>query len=395
MDKYKKAFDNMRVSPEILERAKKEAAKVEAGGAGTPVAEGPLSGAGVEMNKVRSMESARNRRRSYWTLGAAAACFVLVVGVWVTGGLPALDTPVGEEIGNIKDILSVEEEPENVYLEMTESGEAIVTSVEPGGEVTAETGKKTPANGTDPARPGKTRTEGTGNVFAEGSVKTGTNTGTGENDGRNGTFSAPAAYGNTSGVTGKEDDDGDSHVVSEGIEGIVPDGKQGEDQNTGSSEGTMVMTAPASPGTEPTGNSENGLQTGTTSGVYSVQDLKTVEDAASVLGFKPKVPEGIPSGYKISSINVIGGNMLSVTYVKGPVKVEYRYERTSADISGDYTNYGYSEDLVTGSKKYVLKGNSAEDIRCITYVGGSESCSYSFDAPVSTGTAINWISALG
>lgn len=383
MDKYKKAFDNMKVPPEVLERAKAEAAKAADGPADKPGAGEAGIGFTVESssNKVRSIESARNRKRSLWTLGAAAACFAVVIGVWATGGLPALNTPVSEELQGITEMLSTEGEPETVYVEMTEDGEAVVQSAENGSAESGEakTGTDNKDSGDKNSDTSKTVTTGGKEVTTQAGV------GSGENSGKE---SVTSQEGRNTGNPQDNRGEATGQVFSESPETTSSGDTEGSD-------GNVVMTAfPSGNQGVSSGDSVDDQQVEGQASANPLQEINTVEDAEAALGYKIKAPSGVPSGYSIESVNVIGGNLVSITYAKGSVKAEYRYERVSADISGDYNNYAYSTEIVTGAKKYVLKGGSENDIRNITCIGSSESCSYTFDTPVTTATAIKWISAL-
>lgn len=399
MDKYKKAFDNMKVSPEILERARREAGK-----AGNPEmadkaskdevqyrpAEMTNAAAGFD-EKVKSMESARRKKRNIWSLGAAAACFALVAAVWAAGGLPVLNTPVSEEIGHIKGILSVEEEPENVYLGISENGEAVVKYTD--SEKNSSGARN--LNGTEYI-PGNA--SGGSSLQGAGSTKTEAGISGKSFESVNDAFSG----GDQSGDSDNTKSAGDHSGTESPGEELTTEGESG-DQESGifqgqtlsevpeAGDGSVVMTS--KPGVEGNGASETQTPVEETEN-SGLQGISNLTEAEAVLGCKPKIPSGIPSGFSVENINVISGKLLSITYVKGSVRAEYRWERASADISGDYNNYSYSSDLVKGSRKYVLRGGSENDIRNITCIGGSESCSYVFETPVNMTTAMKWISAL-
>ena len=81
-------------------------------------------------------------------------------------------------------------------------------------------------------------------------------------------------------------------------------------------------------------------------------ECSSLEDASGITGFDMSVPDSI-SGEGISSILVYSGSMIEVNYGNN---CYIRKEAGSEDISGDYSEYGFTKDISVGDITVTMKG---------------------------------------
>lgn len=75
------------------------------------------------------------------------------------------------------------------------------------------------------------------------------------------------------------------------------------------------------------------------------------------LGYNFKTPQYIPDGYRLASADLLFGSLVEISYQSPQDTILYRTEKTTQDISGDYTEYAVTATEEIGGCTATLKGN--------------------------------------
>jgi cobalamin biosynthesis Mg chelatase CobN len=105
-------------------------------------------------------------------------------------------------------------------------------------------------------------------------------------------------------------------------------------------------------------------------------DCETMEDAATICGFKMTVPDNI-EGYSERKIQAVKDSMLQVIDYKGDDQILMRKQSGSGDISGDYNTYSNTQTVTVGSYSITMKGNN-DTVSVATWENGTYA--YAVDA---------------
>ena len=119
---------------------------------------------------------------------------------------------------------------------------------------------------------------------------------------------------------------------------------------------------------------------------HPVKELTGVEELQESMGYQPALPENLPEGWGISSVEVIWGVTAQIVYSDGANSVLYRTSAGVSSISSDSGTY----PVVTESGIYKLEGDDADHIRLVTWSSGDFSYSMSFDEAVKEQEALSW-----
>ena len=84
---------------------------------------------------------------------------------------------------------------------------------------------------------------------------------------------------------------------------------------------------------------------------------KTIDEALKALPFEACVPTVLPSGYTLSSVDTISGEVLQLVYKNGTSEFTYRTAEGSKDLSGDYNTYEFSRTEAISGCNVTAKGN--------------------------------------
>jgi hypothetical protein len=85
----------------------------------------------------------------------------------------------------------------------------------------------------------------------------------------------------------------------------------------------------------------------------------SVDEAKASLGFSPKTPTYLPSGYDLKYIYVISSSVLEIDYSYGSYILAFRSSVGSGDISGDSTTYSSTSTITVGSVTVTTKSNGS------------------------------------
>ena len=119
---------------------------------------------------------------------------------------------------------------------------------------------------------------------------------------------------------------------------------------------------------------------------HPVKELEEISQLPDVMGYQPVVVSPVPTGWNISSIEVIWGITAQITYSNGLDSVLYRTSARASVLSSDSGNYGFRKE----SEGYILEGDAEDSVSLMTWVSGDSSYSMSFDRPVTEQEALEW-----
>ena len=121
-------------------------------------------------------------------------------------------------------------------------------------------------------------------------------------------------------------------------------------------------------------------------GSHSIRKLSGVEELPDVMGYQPALPESLPEGWTVSSVEVIWGMTAQILYSDGENSVLYRTSANASVVSSDSGSYAFSKE----SGIYRLEGDAEDRVRLITWSSGNDSYSMAFDGAVSKESALKW-----
>ncbi len=119
---------------------------------------------------------------------------------------------------------------------------------------------------------------------------------------------------------------------------------------------------------------------------HPVKELDGIEELTETMGYRPALPENLPEGWKVSSVEVIWGTTAQVIYSDGQNTVLYRTSAGATSVSSDRGTY----PVVRESGIYQLEGDVEDRICLITWFFDNCSCSMAFDGAVSEEEALDW-----
>lgn len=147
----------------------------------------------------------------------------------------------------------------------------------------------------------------------------------------------------------------------------------------------------APPATVPAGqtNTQTPAETGEPGNVQienPVEELTSSAELIARLGYAPKLPTALPSGFSESGAAIIGGKTAQVDYADAATTVCYRTAKGNDDVSGDCN--AYSEQ--SSENGLTLKGDDGQ-VSLAVWNDETYSYSLSFSPGVPKQTALNWV----
>ena len=147
----------------------------------------------------------------------------------------------------------------------------------------------------------------------------------------------------------------------------------------------------APPATVPAGqtNTQTPAETGEPGNVQvenPVEELTSSVELTARLGYAPKLPTALPSGFSESGAAIIGGKAAQVDYADAATTVCYRTAKGNDDVSGDCN--AYSEQ--SSENGLTLKGDDGQ-VSLAVWNDETYSYSLSFSPGVPKQTALNWV----
>lgn len=86
-------------------------------------------------------------------------------------------------------------------------------------------------------------------------------------------------------------------------------------------------------------------------------EYKTVEEARAAIKFDAALPSNTPTGYELTYISVMSGEMLQLDYTSKDNTITFRTAKGSEDISGDYNEYKSTSKIKVGDIEITVKGD--------------------------------------
>lgn len=108
-----------------------------------------------------------------------------------------------------------------------------------------------------------------------------------------------------------------------------------------------------------------------------IVDMETLSQVREQLGHDFKIPQYIPDTYKFHQVSLMFGKLVQISYVSECDEIIYRTEKTTENISGDYTIYETEETEIINGIDTVLKGN---DNRFYNVVWNDNQMAYSVNS---------------
>ena len=99
-------------------------------------------------------------------------------------------------------------------------------------------------------------------------------------------------------------------------------------------------------------------------------EYASLEEAEEAVGFEIKTPDMSAFGKEAYSV-FAGLNELQIQY--GDQAAYIRKAADDGDISGDYEEYPYTEELTVGENQVTVKGQDKDNIRLAVWTGGKYS----------------------
>lgn len=92
-------------------------------------------------------------------------------------------------------------------------------------------------------------------------------------------------------------------------------------------------------------------------GAYSGENMSDIAEIENKLGYKIKIPNYVPDGYKTDSLSAPFDDFAEIIYTNETDTLYYRTAKGSEDISGDYNDYENVETVTVNDNDVTIKGN--------------------------------------
>ncbi len=141
----------------------------------------------------------------------------------------------------------------------------------------------------------------------------------------------------------------DSDGVTSG--GNINDSAPPKDGNIGD---TPVSALPPTNNADSDSDVEQGM-----CGGNPFDEKNSLDEIQKEVGYAFKVPQYMPNGYKSDSMSVMFGTMIQISYINksNGDEILYRTEKTTDDISGDYSEYKNVETKRINNSDVEIKSN--------------------------------------
>lgn len=111
------------------------------------------------------------------------------------------------------------------------------------------------------------------------------------------------------------------------------------------------------------------------------------------LGYDFKAPKYIPKSYSLTSTDLLFGSLVEITYQSPQDTILYRTEKTTDDISGDYTEYAVTAKEQINGCTATLKGNGST-FHSVTWNDADTAYSLSSDSGLIKDTFVSIIESV-
>ena len=122
---------------------------------------------------------------------------------------------------------------------------------------------------------------------------------------------------------------------------------------------------------------------------WSAQQFESTGELAEQLSYPLLLPAWLPEGYTLESARCLQGELAEICWQADGQTITYRMAPGDGDISGDFTAYGWEEELTAGTYAVTCKGEEG-----LVFLAVWSDGTYSFSLHASAGLTVDQVTAL-
>ncbi|WP_140402165.1 hypothetical protein [Flavonifractor sp. An306] len=122
---------------------------------------------------------------------------------------------------------------------------------------------------------------------------------------------------------------------------------------------------------------------------WSAQQFESTGELAEQLSYPLLLPAWLPEGYALESARCLQGELAEVCWQTDGQTITYRMAPGDGDVSGDFTAYGWEEELTVGTYAVTCKGETG-----LVFLAVWSDGTYSFSLHASAGLSVEEVTAL-
>ena len=122
---------------------------------------------------------------------------------------------------------------------------------------------------------------------------------------------------------------------------------------------------------------------------WSAQQFESTGELAEQLSYPLLLPAWLPEGYTLESARCLQGELAEICWQADGQTITYRMAPGDGDISGDFTAYGWEEELTAGAYAVTCKGEEG-----LVFLAVWSDGTYSFSLHASAGLTVDQVTAL-
>lgn len=122
---------------------------------------------------------------------------------------------------------------------------------------------------------------------------------------------------------------------------------------------------------------------------WSAQQFESTGELAEQLSYPLLLPAWLPEGYALESARCLQGELAEICWQADGQTITYRMAPGDGDISGDFTAYGWEEELTAGTYAVTCKGEEG-----LVFLAVWSDGTYSFSLHASAGLTVDQVTAL-
>ena len=122
---------------------------------------------------------------------------------------------------------------------------------------------------------------------------------------------------------------------------------------------------------------------------WSAQQFESTGELAEQLSYPLLLPAWLPEGYALESARCLQGELAEVCWQTDGQTITYRMAPGDGDINGDFTAYGWEEELTAGTYAVTCKGEKG-----LVFLAVWSDGTYSFSLHASAGLSVEEVTAV-
>lgn len=122
---------------------------------------------------------------------------------------------------------------------------------------------------------------------------------------------------------------------------------------------------------------------------WSAQQFESTGELAEQLSYPLLLPAWLPEGYTLESARCLQGELAEICWQADGQTITYRMAPGDGDVSGDFTAYGWEEELTAGTYAVTCKGEEG-----LVFLAVWSDGTYSFSLHASAGLTVDQVTAL-